>query len=99
MDEKKSYTIEELFEELPCTLVDLGDKANLNEVTLARIRDGKPCRRSSINALMLALSDVYKRQLSLKNVTGINVQRNLRLERKQAKLQQVENENGDLAVV
>ncbi|MBO0777220.1 MAG: hypothetical protein J2P37_00130 [Ktedonobacteraceae bacterium] len=85
MDTKEKYTVEEIFEDLPCTLVELGDKAGLNEVTIARIRDGKPTRRSSVNRLMLALTDIYKRPLSLHNVTGINVQRNLREERKQAR--------------
>ncbi len=85
MEVKETYTLEELYENLPCSLVELGDKAGLNEVTVARIRDGKPTRRSSINRLLLALSEIYKRPLSLKNITGINVQRNLRLERKEAK--------------
>lgn len=85
MENKETYTLEELYENLPCTLVELGDRAGLNEVTIARIRDGKPTRRSSINRLLLALSEIYKRPLSLKNVTGINVQRNLRLEKKEAR--------------
>ncbi|HLZ55773.1 MAG TPA: hypothetical protein VKR06_02400 [Ktedonosporobacter sp.] len=85
MEEKETYTLTELFEELPCTLVELGDRAGLNEVTVARIRDGKPTRRSSVNRLLLTLSEIYKRPLALRNVTGINVQRNLRLEKKEAK--------------
>ena len=93
MENKETYTIEELYEELPVTLVELGDRANLNEVTIARIRDGKPSRRSSVNSLLLVLTDIYKRPLSLKNVTGINVQRNLRLERKQARQQAEEGES------
>jgi predicted transcriptional regulator len=87
MEQKDVYTVQELYEELPVTLVELGNRANLNEVTIARIRDGKPSRRSSVNSLLLVLSDIYKRPLSLKNVIGINVQRNLRLERKQTKQQ------------
>jgi predicted transcriptional regulator len=85
MENKETYTLEELYENLPCTLVELGDRAGLNEVTIARIRDGKPTRRSSVNRLLLALSEIYKRPLSLKNVTGINIQRNLRLEKKEAR--------------
>lgn len=97
MENKETYTIQELYEELPITLVELGDRANLNEVTIARIRDGKPTRRSSVNGLLLVLSDIYKRTLSLKNVTGINVQRNLRLERQQAKLQASKEEDKAVA--
>ncbi|HEY7414393.1 MAG TPA: hypothetical protein VH593_04315 [Ktedonobacteraceae bacterium] len=84
-EEKSMYTIEELYEELPCTLIELGRRVGLSEVSIARIRDGKPVRRSSVNALLRELSKVYERPLTLANVTGINVQRNLRLERKEAR--------------
>lgn len=85
MEEKGSYSIEELFDALPITLVELGDRAKLNEVTVARIRDGKSSRRASVNRLLLVLSDVFKKSLSLKNVTGINVQVNKRKEAIQAR--------------
>lgn len=85
MEEKETYTIEELFEELPCTIVDLSNRAGINEVTAARLRDGKPTRRSTVNSVLLVLSEIYKRPLNLKNVSGINVQRNLRLERREAR--------------
>ena len=85
MEEKSSYSIGELFDALPITLVDLGIRTELNEVTVARIRDGKTSRRSSVNRLLIALSEVYGLSLSLKNVTGINVQINKRQEAKQAK--------------
>lgn len=74
MEEKEIYTIQELYENLPCTLVELGGKSDLNEVTIARIRDGKMTRRSTANKLLLAMSEVYKRSLTLRNVTGINIQ-------------------------
>lgn len=83
LEQKEIYTLEELYEELPCTLVELGDKAGLNEVTVARIRDGKPTRRSTINKLMGAMSEIYNRPLSLRNVSGVAVQRNLRLEKRE----------------
>lgn len=82
MQEKAEYTIQELYDNLPCTLVDLGERADLNEVTVARIRDGKPTRRSTVNRLLLTMSEIYKRPLSLENVTGVNVQVNKRLEKK-----------------
>jgi len=62
--------------------VYLRDITKIHEVTVARIRDGKPCRRASVNRLLLVLSDVYKRSLSINNVTGINVQINKRQEAK-----------------
>jgi predicted transcriptional regulator len=87
MEDKDTYTIQELYEDLPMTLTDLGEQADLNEVTLARIRDGKPARRSTINRLLRTFSEIYGRPLSLRNVTGINVQVNKRLEAREAKKQ------------
>ena len=75
-------TLEEVSRILPCTLVALGDKSGLNEVTVARIRDGIPARRSTVNSLLRAFSEIYNIPLSLHNVTGINVQVNKRMERK-----------------
>lgn len=83
MLDKPKYTLQELYDNLPCTLVELGQRANLNEVTVARIRDGKATRRSTINRLLLAMSEVYNRSLTQENVTGINVQVNKRLEKRQ----------------
>jgi len=87
MEDKDTYTIQELYEDLPMTLTDLGEQADLNEVTIARIRDGKPARRSTINRLLRTFSEIYGRPLSLRNVTGINVQVNKRLEAREAKKQ------------
>jgi len=84
--EAKTYTIQELYDDLPISLVELGERARLNEVTVARIRDGKSTRRTSVNRLLLVLSEVYSKPLSLKNVSGINVQINRRLEKKEGKL-------------
>lgn len=97
MEEKSTYTIQELYDDLPITLVELGQRANLNEVTVARIRDGKPTRRTSVNRLLLVLSEVYGRQLSLRNVTGVNVQVNKRLEKKEAKQAQKKSEPSSAA--
>lgn len=76
MQEKPIYTLRELFNNLPIPIKQLGERANVNEVTVARIRDGKPARRSTINRLLRAMSesDVYNRPLSLSNVTGANIQ-------------------------
>jgi len=87
MEDKDTYTIQELYEELPMTLTDLGEQADLNEVTIARIRDGKPARRSTINRLLRTFSEIYGRPFSLRNVTGINVQVNKRLQAREAKKQ------------
>ncbi len=83
LEDRTAYTIQELYDDLPCTLIELGQKSGLNEVTVARIRDGKPARRSTVNKLLRAFSDIYQRPLSLRNVEGINVQVNKRLETKE----------------
>ena len=67
------YTIKELFDDLPMSIRHLAQEVKLNEVTLARIRDGKPTRRPTANKLLLFFSDLYKEKYTLRNVTGINI--------------------------
>jgi hypothetical protein len=74
MQEQETYTIQELFEDLPLSIRQLAEEVHINEVTLARIRDGKTTRRATANKLLVFLSKLYERPLSLRNVTGINVQ-------------------------
>lgn len=80
MEVKEKYTIRELFDLLPITIAELARQSRINEVTLARIRDGKQTRRDTVNRLMLTLSQVYGVPLSINNVTGINMMHNKRLE-------------------
>ena len=75
MEQKDMYTLRELFENLPISLSELARQSRVNEVTLARIRDGKhTTRRDTANRLLTALSKVYERPLSLRNVSGIRLQ-------------------------
>ncbi len=74
MEEKETYTLQELFELLPVSIVELARKTGINEVTIARIRDGKTARRDTANKLMIALSEAHKVPLSIRNVTGLNIQ-------------------------
>jgi predicted transcriptional regulator len=73
IEDKQTYDIRELFSELTCSLSELARISELNEVTLARIRDGHVARRDTMNRLLVALSKVYERPLSLRNVTGIRL--------------------------
>jgi len=84
MEEQETYPEELLFEDLPISLLELGKRANINEVTLARVRDGKPTRRATANKLLLEFSAIYGLKFNLRNVTGINVQVNKRMEKKEA---------------
>jgi hypothetical protein len=74
METKETYTLGELFDLLPIPLVKLAELSEINEVTLARIRDGKVTRRSTANKLLNAMSNVYGLPLNIYNVTGINMQ-------------------------
>ncbi len=74
LEDKDIYTIQELFEGLPIAIAELARQSGINEVTLARIRDGKATRLSTRNKLLIALSRIYGRQFTPKNVTGIHVQ-------------------------
>ena len=59
MEQKERYSITELFDFLPITIAELARRSAINEVTLARIRDGKRTRRDTVNKLMRTLSEVY----------------------------------------
>ncbi len=85
MEDKDTYTLQELFDDLPIPIAELARESRINEVTLARIRDGKVARRDTANKLLRTLSKIYDRPLTLRNVTGITVQVNRRLKRKEEK--------------
>jgi len=87
MEKKESYDIGELFDFLPITLAELARRSKLNEVTLARIRDGKRTRRDTVNKLMITLSGIYGVNVTIKNVTGMNIMQNRRLEAREQKVQ------------
>jgi transcriptional regulator with XRE-family HTH domain len=73
MEQEKIYTIKELFEDLPLSLRQFAEQIGTSEVTLARIRDGRPTRRHTANKLLLAFSSQYQQKFTLRNVTGINI--------------------------
>ncbi len=52
LEDKDVYTIEELFDALPIPIAELARQSGMNEVTLARIRDGKATRLSTRNKLL-----------------------------------------------
>ena len=85
MEHKDLYSLQELFECLPISLSRLAKESGIHEVTLARIRDGERTRRDTVNKLLLALSSIYQHDLTLRNVTGINVMVNKRGEKRAAK--------------
>lgn len=71
IEDKETYTLRELIENLPYSLREFGKKHDISEVTIARLRDGKPGLRSTINKLLGALSETYGKTLTMRNVRGI----------------------------
>lgn len=85
LPDQEIYSIDELFDFLTCSLVDLASLAKIHIKTLRKIQYSERARRDIILKLLQAFSEVYGKPLSLRNVTGINVQVNKRLEKKEAK--------------
>lgn len=78
LDQKNTYTVNDLFDNLALTLREFSKRSGINEVTLARIRDGKTAYRSTVNKMLDCFSEIYDRPFNLNNVTGANVQVNKR---------------------
>ena len=73
IEDKETYTLRELIEDLPISLREFGRKYGVSEVTIARLRDGKSGMRSTINKLLAALSETYNRSFTMRNVEGITL--------------------------
>lgn len=73
LEEKDVYNIRELFDNLDISIKKLGEISDMSEVTLARIRDGKPTYGRTANKLLKEFSRIYERPFYLSKVTGINV--------------------------
>ncbi len=69
MEAKNRYTLQELFNNLPISIAELARRSTVNEVTIARIRDGESIAlRSTANKLLRVFSEVYSKTLTLDNV-------------------------------
>ena len=73
MEDKETYTLRELIEALPLSLREFGRKYDISEVTIARLRNGKPGMRSTINKLLAALSETHGKTFTMRNVQGITI--------------------------
>lgn len=74
LEDKQTYTIEELFESLTLTNAETARESGIHEQTLNRIRDGYPTRRATANKLLQFFGKQYDRMFTPRNVTGINIQ-------------------------
>ncbi|OLE52828.1 MAG: hypothetical protein AUG51_16200 [Acidobacteria bacterium 13_1_20CM_3_53_8] len=86
MEQKDMYTIEELYGELGITLTELSKRTGVSDVTLAKIRDGQSARRSTVNSLLHAFSEIYNIRLSTENVKGIIIRDKLARRQEQERL-------------
>ncbi len=72
LPDKDTYTLEELLSNLPMKDKEFCTKAGISKVTLYYLKHGtRNPYRSTVNQVLNALSEVYKRPLSWSNVTGI----------------------------
>src|SRR5947207_11941683 len=86
MEQKDVYTIEELYGELGITLTELSKRTGVSDVTLAKIRDGQSARRSTVNSLLHAFSEIYGVKLSTENVKGVIIRDKLARRQEQERL-------------
>ena len=82
--EQKIITITQLFDDMPISISALGKHLKMSEVTLARIRDGKPTRRPTANKLLWYFSDLYGERYTLRNVSGITLLNFKKVNKKEA---------------
>jgi predicted transcriptional regulator len=64
---------QELIRDMPISNAELARRSKVTEKTLIRMRDGRPAQRYTAARVLRALSEVYGEQLTLDNVTGINL--------------------------
>lgn len=88
LEEKETYHIQDLFDNLSISIRKLADVSGISEVTLARIRDGKPTYRRTANHLLDIFAEIYKRPFYLTKVKGINVAVSGKKKVKEAKSQE-----------
>lgn len=69
--QEQKTPITQLFDDLPISIRKLADELELNEVTLARVRDGLPARKPTINKILRYFSELYSEKYTLRNVSGI----------------------------
>src|SRR5882762_675009 len=86
MEQKDMYTIEELYGELSIPLTELSKRTGVSDVTLAKIRDGQSARRSTVNSLLHAFSEIYDIKLSTENVKGIIIRDKLARRQEQERI-------------
>jgi hypothetical protein len=74
MEQKERYSVQELYDNLEISMLELSRRSHINPGTLLRIKKGQPARRPTINKLLRAFSEIYAIRLSVHNVSGIHLE-------------------------
>ncbi len=69
----EKHDFAKLLEDMPATQAELARLSGINERTIIRMKGGEIVLRSTANKVLRGLSQIYKQNLTLDNVTGINV--------------------------
>jgi len=64
--------INDLIANMPITVAELSRRSGVTVNTINSFTDGHMVRRDSAIKILNALSEVYNKQLTIQNVTGIN---------------------------
>ena len=71
---KTMYEFEKLIRNMPVTIGELIRLSGVHEQTLTRMRKGERVQRASAAKVLHALSEIYHKEYTLDNVTGIIIQ-------------------------
>lgn len=74
MEPRDMYSVQELYEGLEISMLELSRRSNINPGTLLRIKKGYSARRPTVNKLLRTFSEIYHIPLSLNNVLGIHLE-------------------------
>jgi predicted transcriptional regulator len=68
-----SRDFSKLIDNLPATLSELARLSDVSERSINRMKAGNAVQRSTANKVLRGLSQIYNQELTLDNVTGINI--------------------------
>jgi hypothetical protein len=67
------HKFQDLLDNMPASIAELGRLAGVSERSIMRARDGEAIQRSTANKILRGLSQLYGQTFTLNNVTGINL--------------------------
>lgn len=73
LEEKPTYAVEELFENLMCPLIAVAKQAHIDIKALSRLQYGERVQHGTAKKFLRIMSLAYGRKLTIKNVTGMSI--------------------------